>query len=371
MIIIFRRLMTLLAIVVISLVELTAVAQAYDSDHRGMRSQRPVIGALAGVRAASPKISSFERPDILNSDRTVSESTPLTLSQQHSANVRIEPLRPLALGDHPTIIVHLTTEFNNPIPNQPIVIFVDGVRKAQGRTDSHGIVSIPLRYRFDAGTYKIKAVYGGFLVLGLGATSDQVELLVEPANAVLRTVPPIPGINFKLNDEIYTSDENGIVSLDLVRSGLYRLEVLPINDDALSPNTQVEFSRWNDKVFVPNRQIYLPRPHALEAGFVLSYQVDQIFFDSKGDIVDPGRVSSMTLRGVGKTYTFTKAGPIWLPANRLSRRVGERLESQDILYYFRSIIIDGANVINQSQQRFHVQPDDVWSLNLLLYSSRF
>ncbi len=34
----------------------------------------------------------------------------------------------------------------------------------------------------------------------------------------------------------------------------------------------------------------------------------------------------MTIRGVGTTFTFEKAGPIWLPANRLTGRIGERLE---------------------------------------------
>ncbi len=79
----------------------------------------------------------------------------------------------------------------------------------------------------------------------------------------------------------------------------------------------------------------------------------------------------MTLRGVGNTFTVDKAGPIWLPANRLTRRIGEHLESEEILYYFRGVTIDGANVINQSEQRFHIQPDDVWPIQVLLYSIRF
>jgi len=79
----------------------------------------------------------------------------------------------------------------------------------------------------------------------------------------------------------------------------------------------------------------------------------------------------MTVRGVGNTFTFDKAGPIWLPANRLTRRVGERLESEEILYYFREILVDGANVVNKSEQRFRIRPDDVWPVEVLLYSARF
>jgi hypothetical protein len=41
------------------------------------------------------------------------------------------------------------------------------------------------------------------------------------------------------------------------------------------------------------------------------------------------------------------------------------------VYYFKDIQIDGANVINKSQQSFHLRPNDVWSINVLLYSIRF
>jgi hypothetical protein len=79
----------------------------------------------------------------------------------------------------------------------------------------------------------------------------------------------------------------------------------------------------------------------------------------------------MTVRGVGTTHTFEGAGPIWLPANRLTRRIGERLESEEILYYFRDVTIDGANVINKGEQRFRIRPDDVWPVQVLLYSAHF
>src|SRR5512145_865382 len=68
------------------------------------------------------------------------------------ANLAIEPLKRFVTGDHPTIVVHLTAEFGQPIPNQPIILLVDGVRKGEGRTDSRGIAAITLKYKFPAGT---------------------------------------------------------------------------------------------------------------------------------------------------------------------------------------------------------------------------
>jgi len=147
--------------------------------------------------------------------------------------------------------------------------------------------------------------------------------------------------------------------------------VLPIDEDNLPSNTQLEFARWNDNVFTANRQVYFPRARRLEAGFIVNYQMDQIFYDTTGEPVDPARVSSMVIRGIGNTYTLDGAGPVWLPSNRLTRRVSERLESQEILYYFRDVTIDGANVINRSEQRFHIRPNDTWPIQVLLYSVRF
>ena len=293
------------------------------------------------------------------------------LQGRKPANLVIEPLKPFPLGDHPIINVQLTAQYGAPIPNQPIIIVMDGVRKAAGRTDSRGFVSLPLRYKFSAGTYHIKAIYPGIPSIGVNRSIAEADMVIEPAKVAIYTVPPMAGVGFKLNHQLYTSDENGVVNLAVAASGIYSLEVLPIDEDNLPSNTQMEFERWNDNVFTANRQIYLPRARRLEVGFIVSYQMDQKFYDTTGAPVDPKRVSSMVIGGIGNIYTFDKAGPVWLPSNRLTRRVGERLESQEILYYFRNVTIDGANVINRSEQRFHIRPDDTWPIQVLLYSVRF
>jgi hypothetical protein len=167
------------------------------------------------------------------------------------------------------------------------------------------------------------------------------------------------------------TDETGVANIEVNTSGIVTLEVLPIEEGNLSPSIRMAFARWNDNVFTQKRQVYFPRTRRLEVGFTVSYQVNQEFYDTEGQPVDPSRVDSMTLRGVGNTFTFDGAGPIWLPANRLTRRIGERLESEEILYYFREIIVDGANVVNKSEQRFHIRPNDVWPVQVLLYSARF
>ena len=295
----------------------------------------------------------------------------LDLSLRRPANLSLEPLPPLTVGDHPTIVAHLTAEFGQPIRNQPIFIFVDGQRKGEGRTDSRGIASITLKYKFAAGTYRVEAVYPGIISIGVNRATAELGMVIEPVRSAIYTVPPVPGVIFRLNGQTYETDENGIANIEVDTSGVFTLEVLPIDTSNLPSNIRMEFARWNDNVFTQKRQVYFRRDRLLEVGFTVSYQVNQEFFDTTGSPVDPARIDSLTVRGVGNTFTFDKAGPIWLPANRLTRRIGERLESEEILYYFREILVEGSNVVNKSEQRFRIRPDDVWPVQVLLYSARF
>src|SRR5512138_84578 len=287
------------------------------------------------------------------------------------SNLKIEPLRPIVTGDHPTITVHLTTEFDKPIARQPIIILVNGTRKGEARTDSRGVATITLKYKFAAGNYQVTALYPGVLSIGVPSARAKTSMRVDPAKVSIHTVPPTPGVVFKLNGQTYTADKNGVVTLTVELGGTYPLEVLPIEDDNLPSNVRMEFSRWNDNVFTPLREVHFPRKDRLEAGFTVNYQVNQKFYDLQSEPVDPKRISSMTIRGVGTTFTFDKAGPIWLPANRLTRRIGDRLESEEILYYFQDVTIDGASVVNKGQQRFRIQPDDIWPVQVLLYTAHF
>ena len=292
-------------------------------------------------------------------------------SEQALSNLEVEPLKPFITGEHPVITVHLTAEFGKPIAKQPITILVNGKRKARGVTDSRGIAEIPLNYKFPAGTYSLLAIYPGIVNIGVPAAIAKVDMVVEPAKLAIYTVPPTPGVIFKLNDQTYTTDETGVAAIQVNVSGTYSLEVLPIDQDKLPSNVRMEFARWNDNVFTPGRQVYFPRDSRIEAGFTVKYQVNQVFHDTEGKLIDPARISSMVINGAGSTFTFDKAGPVWLPANRLTRRINQRLESDEILYYLKDVTIDGASVVNKGEQRFRIRPDDVWPIQVLLYTINF
>jgi len=283
----------------------------------------------------------------------------------------IDPLPILELGETPIIVVHLTGYKEVPIADQLIRVFVDGVSKGQARTDENGIVRIPLRYNFFSGTYKVTASYKGSTNQNLAPSVAETSMRVKLGQVVIQTVPRLAGIRFIFNDQTYITDENGLILLIIRESKKYRLEVLPVEEGMSGSNVKIDFERWNDNVFVPYREVYLPRSHPLEVGFILNYQVKQIFFDSDGKLVDPSRISHISMRAVGRIYNFEDTESHWLPSNRLARRIGEHLESHDILYYIRNVTIDGVNVINKSEQRFEVHPDDVWPIHVLLYSASF
>ncbi len=287
------------------------------------------------------------------------------------SNLTVDPVQPFVTGEHPTLTVHLTSQYGAPIIKQPILVLMDGKLKARGQTDSQGIATITLQYKFAAGTYNLAVVYPGIVSIGLPAAVARVSITADPAKLAIYTVPPTPNVVIKLNAQTYTTDKNGAATIQVNTSGTYALTVLPIDQKSLPSNVRMDFARWNDYVFTPTRQIYFPRINRLEIGFTIKYQVNQVFHDTEGKLVDPARISSMTIKGAGSTYTFNKAGPMWLPANRLLRRINEHLESDEIVYYFKDVTIDGANVVNDGEQRFGIRPDDVWPVKVLLYNVNF
>jgi putative transposase len=283
----------------------------------------------------------------------------------------IEPLKALFLGDHPSVVVHLTTATGVPLPGQTIRVVVNDTQKRKVVTDSAGTARLKLNYKFSVGAHHIKAAFWGSRSLGLVPAVAEQKFVIKPLGLVIRTVPPLAGIQLLFNNKVYTSNETGIISISVEERRTYPLKILQPEEGALSPDKHVTFSHWNDDVFEPNRQIQIFRSRDLEAGFIVSYRVKQIFVDSAGQLIDPTRISMMILKAAGKTLTFEDAGAHWLPGNQLSSRVDRSLESSPIFYYVRNITIDSVNVVSEGQQRFHVRRNAVWPIKLLVYSARF
>lgn len=288
-----------------------------------------------------------------------------------NTHLSIDQFPPFVVGVHPTITVRLTGQYNKPLAHQVIRVFIDGHRRAQAQTDDNGVATAVLQYVLPAGVYHLKFVYYGIPSLGLSSSIVSADMVIQPSETAIYIVPPMAGISVKFAHKIYVSDENGKIAIPVYKSGVYPVEVLPIDQDSLPDNVRVTFARWNDEVFTAYRETYFPLNHQLEIGLLISYRVNQVFYDTSGGLVDPSRISTIALRKLGQTFTFDQAGTIWLPSNRIVRRLGRQLENQPVVYSFKDILIDGANVVNQNQQRFHVRPDDTWPVKVLVYSVHF
>lgn len=288
----------------------------------------------------------------------------------------IRPLDPIQLGERAIVDAKLTTAAGAPVANAPLILLLDGVRQRQARTDAAGLASFRIQNDLKAGAYRLEVAFDG--LPGLLPSRASTGLKVNPATIEVRSVPPLAGVRFSLDGQVFSSDQDGVARVMAQRAGRYRLEVMSY--DLAEPAMRAEFSRWADGVFLPYREIVVPLEAPLQVGFNLSYQVQPAFVDPSGAPVDAKRISSLTLKGNdGSIYRFDGSqmdAPWWLPAVtvtsemlRFAQQGG--LETASILYSIESVIVDGANVVNQGEQRFSPKPGAVWQIGLSLYSARF
>jgi hypothetical protein len=279
-----------------------------------------------------------------------------------------EPLTPVTVGNPTVVLLKLISSKGEPVVNQRVELFVDGERVRRARTDDSGFAAIRVT-RDVAGTYDLSATFNGSKLPSLGSSKATAELVVTPALVEVFVTPPLPDIRFRLDGRIFASDDYGVARLQVRKAGTYEIDILPL--EVKDEDIRMQFGRWGDDEFQLTRQIEIPLRKPLEVGFEVSYQVSQKFVDLSNQPVDSSRITSVTYKGSnGATFTFEDTGAHWLPAGRVIR-LNNGLQETRILYSVMSIVIDGANVVSQAQQRFYVDPSDEWTIQVLLYSARF
>ena len=280
----------------------------------------------------------------------------------------IEPPIPVSVGNSAFIVIKLISSKGEPVVDQPVELLVDGEHERRVRTDATGTATIRVK-RDIADTYALFATFKGSKSPSLGSSKAEADLVVTPATVEIIVTPPLPDIKFSLDGRVFASDDYGVARIQVKEAGTYQIDILPLegNDEHI----QMHFGRWGDDEFAPTRNIEVPLEKPLEVGFEVSYQVSQTFVDLDNEPVDSSRITSITYKGSnGATFTFEDTGPHWLPSGRIIR-LNNGLQETRILYSVMSIVIDGANVVSQAQQRFYVDPDDHWTIQVLLYAARF
>jgi hypothetical protein len=250
------------------------------------------------------------------------------------------------------------------VANKTITFSTNDIYLGQTHTDAQGKFTIEINEDLTAGNYQVTATFKGAHLLAPASNSIAIQII--PADFTIQTVPAIPGITFQMDGQQFVSGQDGTASIQISRVGTYRLDVLLSLYRNLSQ--QVDFGRWGDENYQPYHDIQIPNDRSIQLGLDIFHQVSMNFVDLDGLPVDPGRITSISIRSIqGDVFTLKPGDTPWLPASRTARRQ-TGLEVTNLLYSIKSVVMNGSNVVNSAQQRFFVKSDDTWAISLLLYS---
>jgi hypothetical protein len=297
-------------------------------------------------------------------------SLPPALAQDKTLNTVVLNLagpEQVKLADSIMLVGSLKdTSTNSMVSNKTITFATNGDYLGQTHTDDQGAFSIKINKDLAAGQYLITATFKGAHLLA--PASAAVWLQVLPATIRVQTVPAIAGITFQMDGHQFVSGQDGQASISIDQAGTYRLDVLL--DQYNNPSQQVEFGRWSQESYQPSRDVQVPEDEIIQVGLNVFHKTSMKFVDLDNLAVDPSRITSISIRSIqGDVFTLKPGDTPWLPASRTARRQ-TGLEETQLLYSVNSVMIDGSNVVNSAQQRFYVNPDDSWTISLLLYSLR-
>lgn len=282
----------------------------------------------------------------------------------------VKPVGPLQAGAPAIFVAQLTAEGKmnaGAINNELVRLIVDGTQERRARTDETGTVEMRVRRELSIGVHTIEIVYDGST--SLLPARFIAELVVTPVLLEIHVLPPMSGVQFSLNGLLFASNDAGVAKIEVERPGTYKL--VSVQPDAAAPDRRIKFSRWRDEVFVPQRDVKLPLPGPLQVGFDVSYPVTQEFVDLAGRPVPLDRIASLNLRSShGRAFEWKPGQEHWVRGSTIARRVAG-LEETKIQYSLESVMMDGSNVVNKTQQRFYVNSRSLWKIELLLYSARF
>ena len=334
---------------------------------------------IAGIIWFMPAIPAHAQIDIEPEAEPIVK--PTDVPTQTGIEVEIEPT-PSSIEPRPSILevsvpemvprsrpilftALLTNDEGRAQPNKPLEIWIDGEQIRRIRTDDNGAFGLALRLDLEPGEHSYEVVYAGTQAYLGTVTAGTFQ--VRALWLTIESVPPLAGIRYAIENNLYISEDDGLVHIPLNEPGTYDLQILFLPADQPTNDTKISFERWGDAVFSPNRQITVRDDTYLQAGFALEHRVAQTFIDLAGNSVAPERISNLTLRtSNGATHPYVNGKPRWLQANRIARRKNG-LEVAPISYAVYSVMMEGSNVVNESQQRFEVTPEATWVIKLLLY----
>ena len=283
-----------------------------------------------------------------------------------STVIVISEPEPITVGSSAQISVQLTTSGGIAVVEEPIALRIGDVTIGRRWTDAAGLVAFNVPRTLVAAEYDVVASYAGDTTYLASTATGRLSVL--PYELTVQTVPPLGGIAFDLDGTRFVSGDDGVATISVERTGEHRLTVLAGQYEHES--RRIEFRRWGIEAFVPTITVEVPSQTPIQVGFEVLHQVSQRFVDPDGTAIDPGRVTSFSLRSTLGTVTeYPDGRPRWLPASRPVRRPSG-LQSVPVRYILERVDVDGQNVVNTGQQRYRLEPDDEWEVELLLFTAQ-
>ncbi|HYM52346.1 MAG TPA: LysM peptidoglycan-binding domain-containing protein [Candidatus Dormibacteraeota bacterium] len=256
-------------------------------------------------------------------------------------------------GEYGEVLATLQTASGASIPDERLLMtLLDNV--LQRRTNTTGSTSFRIRNDLAPGTYPMSFRFPGTSVYT--ASQAEATLVVTQPTVDVQTMPPLEGVLFVLGDERAESDVGGLARIPYTPPR--PLELPTPGDLELSDRVVARFDRW-----------FGSPASDQTATYSLFYRIQLSFTDLAGSPVDRSLVTGITIKNsVGERFELTNEREMWVQGSRVVPLSGG-FESKDIYYTVESVTVNGANVVNRSQQKFIPREVVDWSIHLLFYSA--
>lgn len=205
---------------------------------------------------------------------------------------------------------------------------------------------------------------------------------------IISSVPRTEGVLVSINGEDLFTDAEGCLVAELA-DGVYDIAVPDVYE--MNETTRIVFGRWDDLWDIERKLTVGPGDRELDLGVKIQHPVRFDFFDASLEPFDVSRVQSASLvNSFGEAVQLSEHSSeddeaisfdeVWLSKNRL-RRISGGLRSDDNIYVFRDVWVDGLNVVQSGEIDYIPQIDGVcpdlssfdpqrcseWRVRLLLF----
>jgi hypothetical protein len=178
----------------------------------------------------------------------------------------------------------------------------------------------------------------------------------------VQTLPAVPGVSFIVDGRTFVTDDRGFVSIQIERWSPKLKERIDVPDVTLPDGSRARFARW----FGWSDAIH----DDVIAAFFVDFPISYTFIDLQGNPVDPAMVSSLTFRSsTGVSHTYEQAQHLDQQLLQGSRVVPTQAGAlnKNLYYTLENVMVNGSNVVNRAQQRYHPATESNWTIQLRFF----